>query len=408
MKARRADEPDEALFDVVGHLNRGAALLRSQAERDELAALNLRAGRKAKAAAAFQSAAALFTAGLSCSRRPPWEAQHELTYDLTLERAHAAYITGGFDEAERLLEELMERARTRTETAAAVELIVTLQLIRGQTARAVEIGSRGSAPGTSTLPRLPTDTQLEEETKGVWQALGDRAIEDLIHLPSMTDREVKLTMGVLERAGIAASFMDPEPPLSHLPAHGPAQPAPRQRRELRCSRTPPFARMFGPRFGRYQEAYRFGKLGHDLAHRSGLLTTKAMVFATFGHHIVFWTRHYRETYPVRTRRLQRRARGRRLSDGVLQLHVGRAVPRCSPARRSRTCSTRSTTASASCAGAGYAFAHGALLSAHAMIQALRGRPVRFAMFDGAELDPPAFEARLQEGELRPRADSITA
>ena len=65
LKAQRAEERDEALFDVVGHLNRGAALLRSQAERDELAALNLRAGRKAKAAAAFQSAAALFAAGLS-------------------------------------------------------------------------------------------------------------------------------------------------------------------------------------------------------------------------------------------------------------------------------------------------------------------------------------------------------
>ena len=65
LKAQRAEERDEALFDVVGHLNRGAALLRSQAERDELAALNLRAGRKAKAAAAFQSAAALFAAGLA-------------------------------------------------------------------------------------------------------------------------------------------------------------------------------------------------------------------------------------------------------------------------------------------------------------------------------------------------------
>ena len=113
LKAQRADERDEALFDVVGHLNRGAALLRSQAERDELAALNLRAGRKAKAAAAFQSAAALFAAGLSLLAPDRWETQHELTYDLTFERAHVAYITGGFDEAERLLEELMDRARTR-------------------------------------------------------------------------------------------------------------------------------------------------------------------------------------------------------------------------------------------------------------------------------------------------------
>ncbi|WP_437791704.1 AAA family ATPase [Sorangium sp. So ce693] len=397
VKARRADEPDETLFDVVGHLNRGAALLRSQAERDELAALNLRAGRKAKASAAFQSAAALFAAGLSLLAQTSWDAQHELTYDLTLERAHAAYITGSFDEAERLLEELMERARTRTETAAAVELIVTLQLIRGQSARAVEIGLSWLRTCDIALPRLPTDTQLEEETKGVWQALGDRAIEDLIHLPSMTDREVKLTMGVLEGAGIAASFMTPnlyfliflrmvQLSLRHGNAEGSA-----------VAYTS-FARMFGPRFGRYEEAYRFGKLGHDLAQRSGLLTTKSMVFATFGHHVVFWTRHYRETYPYGRAGFSAGVESGALSmacfncmwDALFHLLSGEALDDVLHEVDERLGFVLS---------AGFAFAHGALVSAHAMIQALRGRPVRFAMFDGSELDTPAFEARLKEGEL---------
>ncbi|WP_437739899.1 AAA family ATPase [Sorangium sp. So ce1504] len=397
LKEQRAEEREDALFDIVSHLNRGAALLRSQAERDELAALNLRAGRKAKAAAAYESAAALFAAGLSLLAQAPWDAQHELTYDLTLERAHAAYITGGFNEAERLLQELMERARTRTETAAAVELIVTLRVTRGQSARAVEIGLSWLRACDIDLPRLPTDAQLEEETKSVWQALGDRAIEDLIHLPPMTDREVKLTMGVLEGAGIAASFMTPN--LYFLIflrmvqlslRHGNA--------ESSAVAYTSFARMFGPRFGRYKEAYRFGKLGHDLAQRSGLLTTKSMVFATFGHHVVFWTRHYRETYPYGRAGFSAAVESGALSmacfncvwDALFHLLSGEALEDVLREIDERIGFVRS---------AGFAFAHGALLSAHAMIQALRGRPVRFAMLDGSELDPPAFEARLQEGAL---------
>ncbi|WP_437275189.1 AAA family ATPase [Sorangium sp. So ce375] len=397
LKARRAEEPDETLFDVVGHLNRGAALIPSQAERDELAALNLRAGRKAKAAAAFQSAAALFAAGLSLLAPDRWETRHELTYDLTLERAHAAYINGGFDEAEPLLEELMARARTRTETAAAVELIVTLRMIHGQSARAVETGLSWLRACDIDLPRFPADAQLEEEMQSVWQALGDRAIEDLIHLPPMTDREVKLTMGVLEGAGIAASFMTPN--LYFLIflrmvqlslRHGNA--------ESSAVAYTAFARMFGPRFGRYQEAYRFGKLGHDLAQRSGLLTTKSMVFATFGHHVAFWTRHYRETYPHGRAGFSAAIESGALSmacfnctwDALFHLLSGEALEDVLHEVEERLGFVRK---------AGFAFAHGALLSAHAMIQALRGRPVRFAMFDGSELDPPAFEARLKEGAL---------
>ncbi|WP_438031961.1 AAA family ATPase [Sorangium sp. So ce204] len=397
LKEQRAEERDESLFDIVSHLNRGAALLRSQAERDELAALNLRAGRKAKAAAAYEAAAALFAAGLSLLAQAPWDAQHALTYDLTLERAHAAYITGGFDEAERLLQELMERARTRTETAAAVELLVTLRVTRGQSARAVEIGLSWLRACDIDLPRLPTDAQLEEETKSVWQALGDRAIEDLIHLPPMTDREVKLTMGVLEGAGIAASFMTPN--LYFLTflrmvqlslRHGNA--------ESSAVAYTAFARMFGPRFGRYKEAYRFGKLGHDLAQRSGRLTTKSMVFATFGHHVVFWTRHYRETYPYGRAGFSAAVESGAMSmacfncvwDALFHLLSGEALEDVLREVDERLGFVRR---------AGFAFAHGALLSARAMIQALRGRPVRFAMLDGSELDPPAFEARLQEGAL---------
>ncbi|WP_437989718.1 AAA family ATPase [Sorangium sp. So ce145] len=397
LKEQRAEEREDALFDVVGHLNRGAALLRSQAERDELAALNLHAGRKAKAAAAYEAAAALFAAGLSLLAPDRWEARHELTYELTFERAHAAYITGGLDEAERLLEELMERARTRAETAAAVELIVTLRVTRGQSARAVEIGLSWLRACDVDLPRLPTDAQIEEETKSVWQALGDRAIEDLIHLPPMTDREVKLTMGVLEGAGIAASFMTPN--LYFLIflrmvqlslRHGNA--------ESSAVAYTSFARMFGPKFGRYQEAYRFGKLGHDLAQRSGRLTTQSMVFATFGHHVVFWTRHYRETTPYGRAGFSAAVESGAMSmacfncvwDALFHLLSGEALEDVLREVDERLGFVR---------GAGFAFAHGALLSARAMIQALRGRPVRFAMLDGSELAPPAFEARLQEGAL---------
>ncbi|WP_437635395.1 AAA family ATPase [Sorangium sp. So ce854] len=395
LSAQRAEERDDALFDVVHHLNRGATLLRSQAERDEIAALNLRAGRKAKAAAAFQSAAALLAAGLSLLAPASWETRHELTYGLAFERAHIAYITGSYEEAERRLEELMNRARTRHETAAVVELVAALNATRGHYARAVEIALSCLHACDIDLPLHPTDAQIEEEIERVWQALGDRAIEDLIHLPPMTHPEIKLTMGVLQSVSLPSFFVDPN--LYHLAVmrmvklslrHGNA--------EHSAVAYAAFAMVMSSRFGRYREAYSFGRLGYDLADRSGLLTTKSVVVILFGHYVVFWTRHYRETYPYTRDGFSAAVESGDVNNACLNciwaalfpLLAGEPLDDVLHEVEERLGFVRK---------AGHAFAHNALLGGHAMLQTLRGRPVRLSMPDGSELDPPAFEARLEEG-----------
>ncbi|HEX3527643.1 MAG TPA: serine/threonine-protein kinase PknK, partial [Thermoanaerobaculia bacterium] len=54
---------EEAIFETVNQLNRGAALIHSPAERDRVAAFNLTAGKRAKASTAYGSALTYFTAG---------------------------------------------------------------------------------------------------------------------------------------------------------------------------------------------------------------------------------------------------------------------------------------------------------------------------------------------------------
>ncbi|WP_437586191.1 AAA family ATPase [Sorangium sp. So ce1000] len=403
LEGQRAEERDEALFDIVGHLNRGAALLRSQAERDELAALNLRAGRKAKAAAAYQSAAALFAAGMALLAPDPrarWETRYDLTYDLSLERAHAAYTTGSFEEAERLLEELLERARTKIERAAVVELAVAQNVTQGQCARAVELGLSCLRAWEIELSLPVTDAQVEEETEGVWQALGNRAIEDLVDLPPMDHPEIKVAMRVLLGVMVPAFFLDLK--LHYLLLarmvklslrHGNA--------ESSAQAYTAFARMFGPRFGRYREAYLFGKLGYDLADRGPALATKGAVFTLFGQQVVFWTRHYRETGFYARRGFNAAVEGGDWNNAcynciwaaMFPLLSGEPLEDALHLTEDRLGFVRK---------AGYAFVYNVLLGARHLIQTLRGRPVHYSLLDGAELDEAAFEARLgREGSIVP-------
>ena len=60
---------EEAIFEIVNQLNRGAALITSPTEREELAELNLTAGKRAKASTAYASALTYLVAGAALLAR---------------------------------------------------------------------------------------------------------------------------------------------------------------------------------------------------------------------------------------------------------------------------------------------------------------------------------------------------
>ncbi|WP_437605703.1 AAA family ATPase [Sorangium sp. So ce834] len=395
LEGRSAAEREEMLFDIVGHLNRGAALIRSPAERAELAALNLRAGRRAKAAAAHETAASLFAAGAALLPDERWETQYELAYDLGLERAHAAYVTGSFDEAERLLAELTERARSRAERAAVVELAVALNATRGRPARAVELGLSCLRAWDIEVSLPVTDAQAEEETEAVWKLLGDRPIEGLLDLPPMTHPEIKVAMGVLRGVIIPAFFVDQN--LHYLLVvrmvklslrHGNA--------ETSAHAYAAFARVLAPRFGRYREAYLFGQVAYDLADRSPVLATKAPVFTLLGQQVVFWTRHYRETSSYTRLGFNAAVECGDWNNACYNCIWASAFPLlCGEPLEDVLHQTEDRLAFVR--KAGYSFVHGVLLGLRHVIQTLRGRPVDFPMLDGSKLDPAGFEDWLLSG-----------
>ena len=88
-----ADELAEHLFDVANQLNRGAALLVDRDEKAQVATIDLRAGRKAKASAAYASASMYLATGMALLDEHDWGSQYELTFSLWLERAECEFLT---------------------------------------------------------------------------------------------------------------------------------------------------------------------------------------------------------------------------------------------------------------------------------------------------------------------------
>ena len=67
------DKREETIFEIVNQLNRGATLMTSPDEREQLSRLNLIAGKRAKASAAYAAALDYFTSGARLLPDDAWE-----------------------------------------------------------------------------------------------------------------------------------------------------------------------------------------------------------------------------------------------------------------------------------------------------------------------------------------------
>ena len=203
-----AEKREEAIFEIVNQLNRGAALITARDEREQLAELNLLAGQRAKAATAYASALTYLTAGAALLPEDSWERRHELTFALELHRGECEFLTGALAEAEQRLAALSTRATDTVERATVACLRLDLYTTLDQSSRAIAVGLDYLRHlGIDWSPH-PTEEEARREYERVWSQLGSRTIEALIELPLMSDPASLATMDVLTKLEPPAFYTD--------------------------------------------------------------------------------------------------------------------------------------------------------------------------------------------------------
>ncbi len=291
MAARTPPEKrDEAIFEIVNQLNRGLSLITSVDEREQLAELNLTAGRRAHASTAYASALRYFITGRDLLAEECWVRRRELIFALDLHRAECELLTGALLDAENHLTALSTRATELADRAGVARLRIDLYNMLNQSSRAVGVGLDYLRHlGISWSPH-PTDEEARCAYEHVWSELGRRATEGLIALPLMTDQASLATLDVLNRLSSPAQYTDLN--LYTL--------AICQTLALTLDRgnsdasTVAYARLgmiAGLRFGEYEGAYRVGQLAYELVERRGLRRFQAGVYLNFGNMGMPWTRH---------------------------------------------------------------------------------------------------------------------
>ena len=202
------EKREEAIFEIVNQLNRGAALITQQEERDQLAELNLIAGKRAKGSTAYASALTYLNAGAALLAEDSWERRHELIFALELNRAECEFLTGQLSVAEERLAALSNRATTTVEQAIVACLHMDVCTTLDQSGRAVAVGlDYLRHVGIEWSPH-PQEDEVRREYERIWSLLGGRTIEELIDLPLMDDPASLATVEVLIKLLPPARFTD--------------------------------------------------------------------------------------------------------------------------------------------------------------------------------------------------------
>ncbi|MBW4565599.1 MAG: AAA family ATPase [Mojavia pulchra JT2-VF2] len=286
----------ERLFEIVDHLNYGSELITEQPERNEIAKLNLQAGQKAVAATAYEAAFKYFNTGLKLLDVESWQHEYDLTLALHSEATEAAYLSGHFDEMERLVEEVLNRAKTVLDKVKAYDSRIQAWLARNPK-EALKAGLEVLQLLGISLVEAPSQLDVQAGLAETASRLAGQEIENLIDLPEMTET-VPLAAIYILVSTVGAAF-NVSPPLMVLIvckmvnlsiAHGNAI--------WSLLGYAAYGMMLCGVVQDLELGYQFGKLSLNLAKRLNNKRGNCKALLMVNFHIIHWKAHLKETFPA--------------------------------------------------------------------------------------------------------------
>ena len=299
LKNTPAGQLEENIFKIVNQLNLSTNLIQHQSEADVLAKLNLIAGKKAKASAAYEPALGYLQIGLNLldmllGPETSWNTNYELTLALYEETAEAAYLNTQFEEAERLVTSVLQQAENLLDKVKVYETEIQACIAQNRLSDAINVGLEALKLFGIDFPETPNDADIEQGFAAIASLLADKSEADLLDLPRMTDPYKLPAMRIL--LGISALAFFTAPKLSPLVSfkmielsvkHGNAPES--------AFAYGSYGIMLGGIAGNIEKSHLFGRLALKLLDLLNVVEFRARTLVIVNGLIWHWKEHIKET-----------------------------------------------------------------------------------------------------------------
>jgi predicted ATPase/serine phosphatase RsbU (regulator of sigma subunit)/tRNA A-37 threonylcarbamoyl transferase component Bud32 len=283
-----SEDLEEKIFEIVNQLNIGTHLITKQAEKDDLADLNLKAGAKAKAATAYEVALQYLNQALNLLGSDSWIRNYPLTYSVYVEAIETSYLNAQFEISNSLSIAALEQAKTFVEKAKIYEIKIQAQLLQVQMQSAIDMALQflEQEMGIS----IPSeDRTLESLAREIEADLTERnqQIEDLVDLPEMTDPSMLAVLRIL--LGVKTAMYITNPPLYFSASYTLVKLC----MQYGNSNLSPgvyidYAVCLSGLLGEYNGGYKFGQVSLFLLEKFNTPQSKPHIFNVFYGNIALW------------------------------------------------------------------------------------------------------------------------
>ncbi|MEZ2318540.1 MAG: AAA family ATPase [Microcoleus sp.] len=192
-----AEKLEENIFDIVNQLNVGINRISQPAEKTQLAQLNLTAGRKAKAASAYEAALRYLRVAMELLPADCWQSQYDLTLAIYESTAEAEYLNVNYEDSKTLVDIVLQQAQDILEKLNVYEIKIQSYNAQNRVIEALNAGLEVLKLLGISFPQNPNLVNIIVGMINTKLRLGIKGIDDLANLPEMTDPNQQAAMRIL-------------------------------------------------------------------------------------------------------------------------------------------------------------------------------------------------------------------
>lgn len=285
---------DQHIFEITYQLNQAINHITAPAERAHLASLNLRAARKAKAAAAYDSARSYLQQARDLMPAYLWAESYDLALAVFSESCEVAYLAGDSAGVEKFYGAILKHARKPLDKVRVYEVKILMHTAANRPLEAISMGREILAALGSALPRKITIVHAAWAMfYAKWQFKG-RSMEDLMELPEMIDPEKLAVSRILTR--LTETFYVVEPTALVIAVFRLLNMA------LRYGNSPYAAYAYTAYgavlcgfFRQYRRGHEFADLGVKVMEKFNAVQLRAKINLLIGGGIHHWTKPLQES-----------------------------------------------------------------------------------------------------------------
>ena len=189
-------EKERKILDIVNQLNLGIELVCDPSEMEQIAKLELLAGRIAKKSTAYDTAYKYLRIGISLIDTCGWEKWYELTHSLYVEAAKIACLSGDFEIVEQYTDIALNNSKTVLDKVELYEVKIIAYTIQNKKLEVLDTGLFVLKLLGMNFPKNPNMLNVLISLVETKLMLIGKQQSSLYELPQMTSSSLSLLCGL--------------------------------------------------------------------------------------------------------------------------------------------------------------------------------------------------------------------